>query len=285
MSRGGFGFLCSQVYNVVAEHAVVTPADEEPEAAGSSAPRWKRNVRNFLQAHKDLEIEWAKDESSYRWALDGENVMQAQLGIAPAQVVPDARAVLDGLIGRELRTVTGVANTVLSVDDTNVFVATARSPNGQPVPIAWVQDGLDLLARTGDVEVHPDTLEHRSAFVGAVLLSLPGTLATRTSPPHIVLTKDTSATATGSATASTAWHLSPGDTIVRTELHDLYGGSRQGGTIPSRTSPNIFLFLDKKVGGAHGYFDGWAAITSTTPVTARRAIKSFGAATRWFSAT
>lgn len=60
------------------------------------------------------------------------------------------------------------------------------------------------------------------------------------------------------ATAAPSWSLSPGDSIRRTELHNRYGGSRQGGTIPSRTTPNIFLFLDKKVGGSHGYYDGWA---------------------------
>jgi hypothetical protein len=53
------------------------------------------------------------------------------------------------------------------------------------------------------------------------------------------------------------WHLAEGDTIRRSELHDIYGGSRQGGTIPSRTSPNIFLFLDPEIGAPHGYFDGW----------------------------
>jgi hypothetical protein len=53
------------------------------------------------------------------------------------------------------------------------------------------------------------------------------------------------------------WHLSPGDQIRRVELHGLYGGSGQGGTIPSRTSPNVFLFLDKAVGSSHGYYDGF----------------------------
>jgi hypothetical protein len=57
---------------------------------------------------------------------------------------------------------------------------------------------------------------------------------------------------------SPPWDIAPGETIRRVELHDQYGGSRQGGTIPSRTTPNIFLFLDKAVGVAHGYYDGWA---------------------------
>src|SRR5829696_8232251 len=53
------------------------------------------------------------------------------------------------------------------------------------------------------------------------------------------------------------WHLTPGEAIRRTELHRIYGGSRQGGTIPSRSTPNILLFLDRAVGSAHGSFDGW----------------------------
>jgi hypothetical protein len=58
-------------------------------------------------------------------------------------------------------------------------------------------------------------------------------------------------------TSGQQWHLSPGDSILRRELHRLYGGSRQGGTSPSRSSPNILLFLDRVVGSPHGYFDGW----------------------------
>jgi len=197
----------------------------------------------------------ANGDRVYRAIVRLRDELQADgMHLPSGHTLPDARTVLQGLIGRELRTVTGAANSVIEVAETTVLVATKRSPNGQPVPIAWVQDGLDLLAQDGDVEVHPDALEHRSAFVGAVLLSLPGTYATLTSPPRVVLAEQDSPAGAGAA----AWHLNPGDTIVRTELHDLYGGSRQGGTIPSRTSPNIFLFLDKKVGGAHGYYDGWA---------------------------
>jgi hypothetical protein len=100
--------------------------------------------------------------------------------------VPDARTLLNALVGRELKTVTGAQNTIVSVGEATVLVSTARSPTGRPAPISWIQDGLDLLARDGDVELHPNVLEHRSAFVGAVLLTLPGASATATSPPHVV---------------------------------------------------------------------------------------------------
>ena len=55
-----------------------------------------------------------------------------------------------------------------------------------------------------------------------------------------------------------AWNLTPGETIKRTELHELYGGSGQGGISPSTQSPNVMAFTDPTVGHQHGYFDGWA---------------------------
>jgi hypothetical protein len=53
------------------------------------------------------------------------------------------------------------------------------------------------------------------------------------------------------------WDLAPGDEIVRTALHQKYGGRPQGGIGPSRLSPNVLLFTDPVAGERHGYFDGW----------------------------
>lgn len=51
--------------------------------------------------------------------------------------------------------------------------------------------------------------------------------------------------------------LSPGDEIKRTELHERYGGRRQGGISPSKKSANVFLFTDQAQGAIHGYiYDG-----------------------------
>lgn len=55
----------------------------------------------------------------------------------------------------------------------------------------------------------------------------------------------------------TPWNLQPGETILRSKLHDLYGGNRQGGISPSRTTPNIFIFTDPHVGEQYGYLDHW----------------------------
>jgi hypothetical protein len=54
-----------------------------------------------------------------------------------------------------------------------------------------------------------------------------------------------------------AWGLEPEDTIRRTELHDEYGGGRQGGIAPSRSSPNVLIFSDPDSGEQHGYYDRW----------------------------
>jgi hypothetical protein len=56
------------------------------------------------------------------------------------------------------------------------------------------------------------------------------------------------------------WSLEPGDKIRRSELHDRYGGGRQVGISPSRSSPNLFLFTNPRSGEQHGYYyDGWEA--------------------------
>lgn len=51
--------------------------------------------------------------------------------------------------------------------------------------------------------------------------------------------------------------LRPGDEVKRTELHERYGGRRQGSISPSKQSPNVFLFTDQTRGALHGYiYDG-----------------------------
>ena len=108
------------------------------------------------------------------------------MGVMPAG--PDARDLLASLVGMSISTVTGRPNAVIGVDDINVRVGTSRSPDGEMVPLEWVQNGIDLLSATGEVEVNPSTLGHRSSFVGAVLLTLPGAVVVGYSPPRIRLT-------------------------------------------------------------------------------------------------
>jgi hypothetical protein len=53
------------------------------------------------------------------------------------------------------------------------------------------------------------------------------------------------------------WTLIVGEVVSRKELHELYGGRRQGGISPSRKTPDVFLFSDPSAGRVHGYiYDG-----------------------------
>jgi hypothetical protein len=96
----------------------------------------------------------------------------------------DASEYLSSLVGRTITTLMGRPNTVLSVESDRVLVGTRRSPRGKPVPIADVQAAMDLLERNGEVVIDVETVGYRSAFIGAVLASLPG--ATTSASPRAV---------------------------------------------------------------------------------------------------
>jgi hypothetical protein len=87
------------------------------------------------------------------------------------------RAVLERLAGTTIRTMTGKPNRVLRVDGDVVWVATGRSPEGKPVKIQMVQAAADRLYRYGEVEISVASVGYRSAFVGAVVSTLPGTVS------------------------------------------------------------------------------------------------------------
>jgi hypothetical protein len=54
-----------------------------------------------------------------------------------------------------------------------------------------------------------------------------------------------------------AWTIKPGEVVRRTDLHEQYGGGRQGGISPSRSTPNVLVFSDAASGEQHGYYDHW----------------------------
>ncbi|AXO37088.1 EVE domain-containing protein [Micromonospora sp. B006] len=107
-------------------------------------------------------------------------------GQLPAEALTGAADLLRRVVGQPLATVSGRTNTVVGVRPPHAIVATERSPEGQPVPIAWVDDALRRLVRDGYVEIHPRASGYRSAFIGAVLLTLPGARSSG-SPPMITL--------------------------------------------------------------------------------------------------
>lgn len=51
--------------------------------------------------------------------------------------------------------------------------------------------------------------------------------------------------------------ITVGQHIKRAKVHDLYGGTRQGGIAPCRNTANVLLFTDPSRGHKMGYFDGW----------------------------
>ncbi|WP_421735238.1 hypothetical protein [Cellulomonas sp.] len=98
----------------------------------------------------------------------------------------DVDDMLRDLIGVQLTTISGRPNRILGVRPPVIVVATDRSPGGSPVPIADVARALEILNSEGSVEIIPDAIGYRSAFVGAVLKQLPDTRVDGTSPPRIV---------------------------------------------------------------------------------------------------
>ena len=87
----------------------------------------------------------------------------------------DARAHLRTLLGRTISTIgQRQPNRIVEIDRNDVIVATQRSPAGQRIPIADVQAAMDMLETTGDLIIDKKVVGYRSAFIGAVLATLPG---------------------------------------------------------------------------------------------------------------
>jgi hypothetical protein len=87
------------------------------------------------------------------------------------------QAILAGLAGSSIRTMTGKENRILSVSGHTARVGTGRSPEGKHVDIRDVQDAADRLFRCGEIEISVPSVGYRSAFVGAALSILPDTVA------------------------------------------------------------------------------------------------------------
>ncbi len=158
-----------------------------------------------------------------------------------------ARELLGGLVGRPLQTIGGAQNQILEICDDDVVVATARSPLGQPVLLASVQDALDHIRATGELQIDPPTVGYRSAFIGAVLRTLPNARIEH-GPQRILLNR-----------SSADWDIPVGALLSRSDRKTRFGGAMYGGIEPSASSPNVFLYSDPSRGEVYGYnYDGWA---------------------------
>lgn len=56
-----------------------------------------------------------------------------------------------------------------------------------------------------------------------------------------------------------AWDLEPGQSVLRENLHQRFGGRLWGAISPSAQTPNVFLFYDREAGEQDGHHDGWQA--------------------------
>lgn len=56
------------------------------------------------------------------------------------------------------------------------------------------------------------------------------------------------------------WDIAVGETLLRRDLHDRWGGGRYGGMEPALKAESVFLFTKPTVGELFGYkYDGWHA--------------------------
>jgi len=86
----------------------------------------------------------------------------------------DAHGLLRRLVGKTLPTMTGRPNRVIAVGSHNVLIGTTKSPDGRWISIASVQAAIDRLERFRSIEISVASVGYRSAFIGAVLITLPG---------------------------------------------------------------------------------------------------------------
>ncbi|HWY89395.1 MAG TPA: DUF3883 domain-containing protein [Solirubrobacteraceae bacterium] len=96
-------------------------------------------------------------------------------------MVPNARELVAGLVGTTIHTLDrDEPNIVLRIEGANVVVGTANSPEGAPVALRKIQDGLDILFSTNEIRIATSTFGgyRRSSFIGAVLGTLEGVAVT-----------------------------------------------------------------------------------------------------------
>jgi hypothetical protein len=104
---------------------------------------------------------------------------------------PSVRAHLESLVGRDVKTISGIPNRVLRVEGARVYVRTASTrPNaGEAVEIAELEDAAERLFRDGELRISTDSVGYRSAFVGAALGAIPGVQMARR-PARLLLSVD-----------------------------------------------------------------------------------------------
>jgi hypothetical protein len=168
----------------------------------------------------------------------------------------DARLHLERLVGQTIRTITGSPNTIVAVRGDDVFVRTDSTsrPAGEPVPIEWVQDAGDALFAKGSIRINPTEATHRSAFIGAVLSTLPGAIGLRR-PARVELVA-------GQEASVLLPELQLGRVYTWRELADAFGFkpaflSVAGGMVPSAATNSLLLITHPGGAKSFDYQDHW----------------------------
>jgi hypothetical protein len=204
----------------------------------------------------------ARARRNSRWrheADDGHTRARGRVTLAGVATVRpvDARAYLEGLVGQTIPTITGKPNTILAVRGDDVFVRTGDTANpvvGEPVPIQSVQNAIDTLYANGRIGINRTEATHRSAFVGAVLSTLPGTVGLRR-PARVELVDREDE-------ASALPELEAGRAYTWEELADAFGFkpaffSVAGGMVPSSAKTSLLLITHPGGAKSFNYQDHW----------------------------
>jgi hypothetical protein len=168
----------------------------------------------------------------------------------------DARSYLQGLVGQTILTTTGKPNTIIAVRGDDVFVRTENTANpsvGEPVPIQWVQDAGDTLYDKRTIGTNTTEATHCSAFIGAVLSTLPGAVGLRRPTRVELVARDD---------ASTLPELEVGRIYTWEELADAFGFkpaffSAAGGMVPSAATNSLLLITHPGGGKSFDSQDHW----------------------------
>ena len=138
------------------------------------------------QSEHELVVAVRNDVSHGREVRDGLAAMKAlvhaenyldRLGTVSLDTFWSGFAAVDyvrSLTGVVLRTLTGRPNRILTVDCSGALVATSRSPDGRHVPLEVIAGAIERLTDERELEIDVRSVGYRSAFIGAVLLTLPG---------------------------------------------------------------------------------------------------------------
>jgi hypothetical protein len=169
----------------------------------------------------------------------------------------NARRYLERLVGQTIPTITGRPNTIVAVRGDDVFVRTQDTANpavGEPIPIQWVQDAGDTLYARGRIGINTTEATHRSAFIGAVLSSLPEAVGLRRPARVELLAHDD---------LSALPQLDVGRIYSWEELADAFGFkpgffAMAGGMVPSAATGALLLITHPGGGRWFDYQDHWA---------------------------